>query len=73
MRNCVVKVFVVGVWLAGVCAPVPARAEGLGPFGEFALQQPVGSGAVGGTLNVMSTVGEGTTITISLPLNKMDS
>lgn len=27
---------------------------------------------LGGTLNVMSTVGEGTTITISLPLNKMD-
>ncbi len=50
MRNCVVKVFVVGVWLAGVCAPVSARAEGLGPFGEFALQQPVGSGAVGGTI-----------------------
>jgi putative PEP-CTERM system histidine kinase len=28
---------------------------------------------LGGTLNVMSTVGEGTTITISLPLNKMDA
>jgi putative PEP-CTERM system histidine kinase len=28
---------------------------------------------LGGTLNVMSTVGEGTTITISLPLNKMDT
>ncbi len=27
---------------------------------------------LGGSLNVMSTVGEGTTITISLPLNKMD-
>ncbi|MFO1390355.1 XrtA/PEP-CTERM system histidine kinase PrsK [Cellvibrio sp.] len=27
---------------------------------------------LGGSLNVMSTVGEGTTITISLPMNKMD-